>query len=155
MAKRNKKSDSETDSENQLPDIQNPSRNFAWNSNHALIRDAYISILQEKKRRPTAQEVADRTTLNITTVYGHLNAMKFDPQEPEFRLLTSDVLLSLYRSCVKYGKAAEVKLWMQIVEGMKFSEDEGNSQVRVEKAVIQIVPAPKDQNSTKIGSIGE
>lgn len=155
MAKKDKKTDLINSEGEQLPDVQHPSRNFAWNSNHALIRDAYISILAEKKRRPTAQEVAERTTLNITTVYGHLSSMKFDPQEPEFRLLTSDVLLALYRSCVKYGKAAEVKLWMQIVEGMKFTEDEGNGQLRVEKAVIQIVPAPRDQNNTKNGTIGD
>lgn len=88
--------------------------------NQAAIRDAYIEILKEKKgRNPTLHEIAERVGLSVTTVKKHLDEL--DRKEIgkvgklKFRILSDDVILSIYRSAMK-GNAGSQKLWVQIID---------------------------------------
>ena len=91
-------------------------RNITWDINHALIRDSYIDLIMELKRKPTYDEVSKHSKLSVKTIKLHIKELKFDPQKHPLRILTEDVILSI-ASSAKSGSAASQKLWMQICEG--------------------------------------
>lgn len=98
-------------------------RNKTWQVNDVIIRNAFLTWIEKYKKSPTLRELAKETKLNYNTVIKHLKDMSFETDvKPKFKALTDQVLLGLSVAAIKKGKAPEVKLWMQIVEGMVFKE---------------------------------
>jgi hypothetical protein len=95
-------------------------KNITWEANHAAIRDAYVRLIGDLKRRPTTDELAQMTTLSPATIQNHLKKLKFEPIAHPLRVLTDDVLISIHASAVD-GNAASQKLWMQVMEGWRES----------------------------------
>jgi hypothetical protein len=58
--------------------------------------------------------------IHYNTIYKHLDNVDFSELLAEdqrtFRILTDDVILSIYRAAMK-GSAASQKFWLQFVEG--------------------------------------
>lgn len=98
-------------------------KNATWEANNAAIRDAYVRLIADLKRRPTIDEVCQMLgegSLNSETVRKHINALKFEPIAHPLRILSDDVLLAVIESA-KGGNAASQKLWFQVMEGWRES----------------------------------
>ncbi len=93
-----------------------------WDTNHKLIKDAYLLIVKEEGRAPTMTEVSKRVNLSYKTVDRHMKELKFDPLQHPARILTEEVLLAIAKSAQK-GRSASQKLWMQLVEGWVEKQD--------------------------------
>ena len=91
-------------------------KNLTWNRNHQLIHEAYLSLINELKRCPTIEQVSKRVRLSERVIKLHIRELKFAPLESPLRVLTPDVLVSIYASARK-GSAQSQKLWMQVMEG--------------------------------------
>ena len=98
---------------------QEDSRNKTWQINQALIQDAYLNLIVKLKRCPTRLELSQETNLSEPTINKHVKEFKFEPVHESLRLLTPDIITSIYKSSRK-GNAASQKLWLQLFEG--FSE---------------------------------
>lgn len=85
--------------------------------NHARVRDAYLRLLQQNKgRKPTTRELALECGLNPSTIKDHVKDLDLaNTVDKTFRILTDDVVLSIYRSAMR-GSAASQRLWMQVIE---------------------------------------
>ena len=90
-------------------------------ANGGLIRLAYLEILKEKKgKRPTVTELSEKTGLHSSTIKNHLKSLSFSDLTEElqmWRLLTDDVVISIYKAATQKLNPAAMKLWMQVVEG--------------------------------------
>ena len=101
--------------------------------NQAKIQEAFIKFFSKKKRRPTISELAEYSGLSEKTIFRHLKKLGIQEFLDTYKVLTDNVIMSLYNS-TKDGKAAEVKLWMQIVEGWKETTGVKHSgEIKVEK----------------------
>jgi len=98
---------------------QEDTRNKTWQINQALIQDAYLKLIIDKKRCPTRFELSQETKLSEPTINKHVKEFKFEPVNESLRLLTPDIVTAIYKSSRK-GNAASQKLWLQLFEG--FSE---------------------------------
>jgi hypothetical protein len=97
---------------------QNLPNRADWEANHIIIFDAYIQAFNSKERPPTQTEIAKLTGLNRRTVADHLKQSSLSEMVPMLRPQTLLVLQGLANKA-REGHAAEVKLWMQIVENWK------------------------------------
>ena len=95
-------------------------RNNNWETNHAVIRDAYVRLIQTLTRRPTIDEVCQMCGLCSKTVGNHIKKLKFEPIAHPLRVLTDDVLIAV-ANAAKDGNAASQKLWFQVMEGWRES----------------------------------
>lgn len=93
-------------------------KNITWQKNQALIQNAYIKLIKEKKRCPTILEVSNEVNLSIHAIDNHVKEMKFEPLENSLRALTPDVITSIYETALK-GSPASQKLWVQLMEGWR------------------------------------
>lgn len=100
-----------------------------YEANHIVIRKAYFELLTKFKRKPTLAELAERTKLSMKTIDRHLEDIQFKPQQSSFRILSDDVLLSIFHSARK-GSVAAQKLWLIVIEGWK----EKSSQLEIEES---------------------
>ena len=91
-------------------------KNITWDTNQAIIQDAYVKLILSLKRCPTINEVSKEVNLCPTTLKKHVDTLKFEPLKNPLRSLTPDVLVSIYNSARK-GSSSSQKLWMQIMEG--------------------------------------
>lgn len=88
-----------------------------WDTNHALIMQAFVDVLTEKKRYPTQTEIAERCGLSRRTVNEHVNQPFFlDKVISPVKLGTETVMRGLFARAAK-GYASEVALYMQLVHG--------------------------------------
>lgn len=87
-----------------------------WEINHALITEAYLSLVKERLRAPTVQEVADMLGLTWDTVRKHVDELRFTPSTHPLRILTDKVIISIAQSAME-GNPGSQKLWMQLMEG--------------------------------------
>lgn len=107
-----------------LPTRQKLSKNknrSDWEDNHEIIREAYVSILKRKRGgRPKSSEIVKETGLSRATVLRHLQTLDVSlflkPECNSFKILSDDVILSIFRSAIK-GNVAAQKLWLQVIEG--------------------------------------
>lgn len=91
-------------------------RNVTWQYNQALIQDAYICLIKEKRRCPTLLEVSKEVNLSMKALENHVKELKFEPLKNLMRTLTPDVVMAIANSARK-GSSASQKLWMQVMEG--------------------------------------
>lgn len=91
-------------------------RNITWQKNQAIIQDAYVELIKEKKRCPTLLEVSNEVNLSMKALELHVKELKFKPSDDLIRTLTPDVVMAIANSARK-GSSASQKLWMQIMEG--------------------------------------
>ncbi|MBN1634123.1 MAG: hypothetical protein JW917_08160 [Ignavibacteria bacterium] len=111
--------------------------------NKTKILEALKKLIQEKGRKPTISEIAAESGVYKRTVERHLQNYRNEDYAREFRILTDEVLIALYKKAIE-GKAPEVKLWMQLVE--KWRETQGidhSGKVKFEK--INFVLAEKNK----------
>ena len=97
-------------------ELSKSNKNVSWQLNHSIIRDSYVKLIQELKRKPTIKEVSEDSRLSPTTIDKHIKTLKFDPLKHPLRVLTDDVIISIISSA-KNGSSASQKLWMQLCEG--------------------------------------
>jgi DNA-binding transcriptional regulator YhcF (GntR family) len=74
--------------------------------------------MKVNERKPSYRELAKLTKLSLKTISRHIQDLNFNDYVSDLRVLTPNVLMALYKRA-KDGKAAEVKLWMEIVENWK------------------------------------
>ena len=86
-----------------------------WETNHWLIYDAYLQEFKRTGKPPTQVELAKLTKLNRQTIGNHLRDTKLEHLIPSVKMRTMRVLHGLAKRAEE-GYAAEVKLWMQLVE---------------------------------------
>ena len=91
-------------------------KNITWDLNHQIIRDSYVKLIKNFKRKPTIKEVSEDSGISTTTIDKHIKELTFEPLKHPLRMLTEDVILSIANSAKK-GSSASQKLWMQICEG--------------------------------------
>jgi len=91
-------------------------RNITWEANHKILYDAYLRIIKKTRRCPTYDEIQKETGFGRKTISNHIKELKFIPEEHPLRVLTNDVILSIYEAAKK-GKSLSQKLWMQVIEG--------------------------------------
>lgn len=93
---------------------------------HLLIQETIIKMINQLKRVPTRDEIGKACGLSNTTIDKHFEDLKFTKLIPQYRILTPLVVAGLFNTASKQGRAAEAKLWMQIIEGWteKFQTDE-------------------------------
>lgn len=114
---------------------KNYRKDFEFNQRE--IQKAFIALVKENKgRRPTRAELAERTGLNLYTVQRHLRGVDFKDllaeDQKAFRLLTDDIVLAIYRSAMKGNPSAQ-KLWLQFVEGWnEKTETKHSGEVKIE-----------------------
>ena len=110
--------------------------------NESAIRDAYVDLMTlNKGRKPTNVQLASATGLSITTVQRHLKGLCFKPKDDNFKILTNDVMLSVWRSAVLDRNMTAARLWFEIVHGYvpgaSFSElDQIDDKVLIETIII-------------------
>jgi hypothetical protein len=88
--------------------------NSRYFENDALIKIAYMKVLDEQKRMPTLIEVGKMCSLSSETVRQHLNAINLDEIIEPFNLLGSNVLQGLSERA-KAGDAAAARLFFFLV----------------------------------------
>lgn len=91
-------------------------KNNTWELNHAIIRDCYVKLIGNLKRKPTYDEVSKDINLSVNTIKKHIDTLQFDPQKHPLRILSDNVLMAIYDSAIK-GNTGSQKLWMQLCEG--------------------------------------
>ena len=87
-----------------------------WLFNHNLIKDSFLKIVKDKKRAPTIPELSKETNMSENAIFKHLQKISFEKTNSIFRVLTPEVLLSVFKSAQK-GSSSSQKLWLQVVEG--------------------------------------
>jgi len=101
-------------------------KNITWEANQKLLQETYVRLLQSLKRCPTIAEITKETKLSRKTIQLHIKELNFEPVEHPLRVLTNDVIASIYGSSRK-GSSASQKLWMQIMEGWREKTDINHS----------------------------
>lgn len=91
-------------------------RVYTWEKNDIEIRNAKLKFLQENGRMPSHKELTAMTSLSYQTIRKHQKEMDFTELTKEFKSLTKDVVVSIFKSSLK-GNTASQKLWLQVVEG--------------------------------------
>lgn len=102
--------------EKQTPKAVN--RRKDWRDNHALVLDTFLRLMKTYKRKPTLDELANQTGLSVQAVSRHLKTDEFTDTKEDLRILTSNVLLSIYSAAMQ-GKTQSQRLWLEVVEGWK------------------------------------
>jgi len=97
-------------------------RNITWQVNQKLCQETYVELIQKLRRCPTTKEVSEHVRLSIKAIDTHISELSFEPQKNLLRVLTQDVLVSIYNSSRK-GSPASQKLWLQVMEGWKESSE--------------------------------
>ena len=122
-------------------------------ANRGRIRKALLAFIKQELRHPTAAELTERTGLSEKTVRQHLKRIRLgDGKKNAYQALTPDVMLKLYEratgykhkavkilttSAVGVGSSVEqvpytehyapdtaaIKLWMQLVEGYRETQE--------------------------------
>lgn len=128
-------------------------KNITWDLNHSIIRDSYVKLIKELKRKPTYDEVSKETNLSINTIKKHIDELKFEPLKHPLRVLSEDVLISIANSAKK-GSAASQKLWMQICEGWserQIMEHTGEVNINGarEKLIEKLIDATRNTGNNK------
>ena len=78
-----------------------------------------IGLLEIKTQTEFAKRFNIKDLATLTDWNKKLENEKIIPQIHKWaRKLTPNVIFALYRTATKHGKAAEVKAWLEIVEGM-------------------------------------
>lgn len=91
--------------------------------NEVLIHDTFLRLLHENKgRKPTLRELADATGLGFKTVQRHVDELVFEPLKDSMRVLTPDVITSLWKKSLA-GNVPAIKLWLQVKEGWREAAD--------------------------------
>lgn len=115
--------------------------------NQLKIKESFLALIAELSRRPTVDEVCQRSGLSDKVVRNALKTIRFEAVKSPMRLLTDDVILKLYQRATGYEHkavkfmtvsigmgcgsqveekeytehyppdAAAAKLWLQVVEG--------------------------------------
>jgi hypothetical protein len=88
--------------------------NSRYFENDALIKKAYIKVLEEQKRMPTLIEVGVICSLSSETVRQHLNAINLNELIEPFKLFGSDVLAGL-KAKAESGDAQAAKLFFFLI----------------------------------------
>lgn len=86
--------------------------------NGVLIAEEFVKFLRDNNRRPTYKELAKITKLSEKTIQRHVQTLRFEPNESLMKVLTDDVILSIYKSALM-GSPSSQKLWLQIFAGFK------------------------------------
>lgn len=89
-------------------------KNKKWRENHATINKAYRDLITEHGRKPTLEQVAQKTNLSVNTIHKHLKTLEFVPSDHELRILNDDVLLAIFEGVVTDRNPAMARLWVQI-----------------------------------------
>ena len=104
-----------------IPETENPknsAKRTDWEANHIIIYDAYVKAFNDRGRPPIQSEIAEVTGLHRDTVAAHLKSSSLSKLIPSLRPQTLLILQGLAKRAYK-GYAAEVKLWLQVVESWK------------------------------------
>ena len=96
--------------------LSNSGKNITWEVNHRIIMDSYLKLIKKLGRKPTYEEVVQDTGISRATLQKHIAELKFEPQKHPLRILTDEVILSIYKSAQK-GSSASQKLWFMLMEG--------------------------------------
>jgi len=91
-------------------------RNKTWTENHLAIKNAYLDLVKENKKAPTIREVAAKSGLSNLTIQRHINELKFEPSMMVERVLTKEVVLSLFQATQKKSVRA-IEAWFRVIEG--------------------------------------
>jgi hypothetical protein len=108
-----------------MPPRNDGGKRLDWEDNHAVICEAYFTLLEEKGRRPTNKEVSELSGFSLPSIRSHLNdiaSLKFEERFKDMKLLSPKLLSAMYKHGTK-GKASCAKLFFQIVEGFSEKQD--------------------------------
>lgn len=91
-------------------------KNVTWNLNHELIKETYISLIKKLSKAPTVAMISNECNISETTIKKHISEIEFKPVQSLTRLLTDNVILSIYKTAMS-GNVAAQRLFLQLVEG--------------------------------------
>lgn len=91
-------------------------KNITWELNHGIIRNTYVDLIKEFKRKPTYKEISEKCNLSINTIKKHIDTLRFNPLKHPLRIFSDDVLMAIIYSA-KNGSTSSQKLYMQLCEG--------------------------------------
>lgn len=123
---------------NKLPKSTKKRRDAEFN--REAVRTAFINALKQTNgRRPTVKELCRASGLSSKTIISHLETIDISGvADPSFKILSDDVILSVYRSAMK-GNPTSAKLWFQLVHGWSEKTEtkhSGEVQINNEPPVI-------------------
>jgi hypothetical protein len=96
-------------------------KNARWYINHSLIMEAIDELYEETGDFPTLDKISKKTGLSINTVHKHSEETTLEKITPKYKLAGERVLKRLLKNIQENGKAAEVKLYNQLVMGYRES----------------------------------
>jgi len=96
-------------------------KNITWQKNHALIMEAYDKLYDETGSVPTFQRIAKECKLSENTVYKHAESLTVENVNVKYKIAAARVTKRLLKNIEENGKAAEVKLYNQLVMGYRES----------------------------------
>lgn len=87
-----------------------------FESNHYIISESFHRLLIKNKRIPTLRSIASDCGMHLNTVHTHVKLLSLEDLKPKFKIMTKRILTRLGVNAMNYGKAPEVKLFMQLIE---------------------------------------
>jgi len=98
--------------------VHQQTRNMLWEVNHAKITHSISALMEQYRRMPTKQELAEHTGLSRLTISRHIRDYKAAPQYladwEQFRFMTSKVLATVFSGAVK-GDVKAARLYFEMV----------------------------------------
>ena len=126
-----------------------------WERNHEKIRDAFLRLIEAKKR-PTLRALAKEAGFNRTTIEKHIDTLDvLQIATAPVKMLGEEILLSLGRAALRTGRAAEAKLYMQLVYGWREQLDLGHKNIpsNIDWRKVKTADLERIANGADIGAV--
>jgi hypothetical protein len=100
---------------------KNEDKNATWHFNDSLIMEAYDKLYDENKEFPSYKKLSEETGLSRQTICKHAESITLEKIADKFKLAGTRVFKKLLKNIDENGRAAEVKLFNQIILGYRES----------------------------------
>jgi hypothetical protein len=151
-----------TESSNQLPDLQKTEKEMVWENNHEKIKEIIMSHLLGEGTMPSKAILAQKTGLSRETIYRHIKAFaessEYQSEVDSFELMTGKVMAQVTRAAVK-GNLKAAKLFLDTTKKKRTPEFDKqanqNNFVQINKTIInqQIIQQLKPEQLKLIEEI--
>jgi hypothetical protein len=152
-----------TDTSNQLPDLQKTEKEMIWEKNHEQIKEVILSYLLGDGSMPSKAIIAKKTGLSRETIYKHIRAFAestaYQNEVDSFELMTGKVMAQVTRAAIK-GNIKAAKLFLDSTKKLRNQAadkevTQQNNFVQINKTIInqQIIQQLKPEQLKLIEEI--
>jgi len=138
---------------NRFDEIWTPqTKNRLWENNQIQIMGAVANLIRDYNRMPSCAEISKDTGLSRQTIQKHLKNFSIHPiyleQMEQFRLLTTSVLASVYKSAIR-GDIGASKLYFNFMGCLGNEQNSNNTLIQNQTNYIQINKTVLSQETIK------